>query len=228
MLQLFQSLRYPFQLPNLLYDYASLEPHIDAQTMEIHYSKHHATYVNKLNQALENHPPLHQLSLYHLLSDPLQVPDPIRQAVINHGGGHANHTLFWQIMGSPKPSTPTTDASSSPSPSVNQPQSPLSDAINQTFTNFETFQKQFSDAAASVFGSGWAWLAINQQMKLQILTTSNQDSPLAQNLTPILTLDVWEHAYYLKYQNRRPDYIAAWWNTINWGKVGELYQEITS
>jgi Fe-Mn family superoxide dismutase len=196
------------ELPPLPYDYTALEPHIDARTMEIHYAKHHQAYVNNLNAALEKHPDLFKKDPNTLLREIKSVPEDIRQAVINHGGGHANHTLFWQIMGKGVGGQPTGE---------------LAAAIKETFRSFATFREQFSDAAAKRFGSGWAWLCLDGGGKLSICSTANQDSPLSQGQTPILTLDVWEHAYYLKYQNRRPEFIAAWWNLVNWPKVAELF-----
>jgi Fe-Mn family superoxide dismutase len=196
------------ELPPLPYDYSALEPHIDARTMEIHHTKHHSGYVTNLNKALEGHGDLAAKSVEKLLREISQVPESIRQAVINHGGGHANHTLFWQVMGPGKGGQPT---------------SGLADAIASAFGSFDAFKQQFSQAAATRFGSGWAWLGFDRNGKLHVGSTPNQDSPLMQGHTPILGLDVWEHAYYLKYQNRRPDYIAAWWNTVNWDKVAEFY-----
>lgn len=196
------------ELPPLPYDYSALEPHIDARTMEIHHSKHHNGYVTNLNKALEGHADLAGKSVEKLLREISQVPESIRQAVINHGGGHANHTLFWQIMGPGKGGQPTGG---------------LADGIASAFGGFDAFKEQFSKAAATRFGSGWAWLGFDQNGKLHVGSTANQDSPLMHGHTPILGLDVWEHAYYLKYQNRRPDYIAAWWNTVNWDKVAEFY-----
>jgi len=192
-------------LPNLPYAYDALEPHIDARTMEIHHSKHHAGYVAKLNGALEKHPGLQGKSVEALIADLAGVPEGIRTAVRNNGGGHANHTLFWQVMGPKGGGTPGGN---------------LGDALNAAFGDFDTFKQQFSDAAATRFGSGWAWLVADGG-KLAVMSTANQDSPLMEGKTPILGLDVWEHAYYLKYQNRRPDYIAAWWNVINWDEVAK-------
>jgi Fe-Mn family superoxide dismutase len=191
------------QLPPLPYDFAALEPHIDAQTMQIHHDKHHAAYVNNLNAALEKHPDLQSKSVDDLLRDINKVPEDIRTAVRNNGGGHMNHTMFWQIMG-PK-------AGGSPSGA-------LGDAIKASFGSFDTFKEQFAKAGVGRFGSGWAWL-ITSGGKLSIESTANQDNPIMEGKKAILGLDVWEHAYYLKYQNRRPDYIAAWWNTVNWPAV---------
>ncbi|NIM49702.1 MAG: superoxide dismutase [Gemmatimonadales bacterium] len=195
------------ELPNLPYAYDALEPHIDARTMEIHHTKHHATYVSKLNDALEKHAGLEKQSLEDLLADISGVPADIQTAVRNHGGGHANHTLFWTVM--------SPDGGGEPS-------GKLAGALKSTFGDFATFKQQFSDAAASRFGSGWAWLVLDGG-KLAIESSPNQDSPLMEGRTPILGLDVWEHAYYLKYQNRRPDYIAAWWNVVNWQEVARRF-----
>ncbi len=196
------------QLPPLPYDYNALEPHIDEQTMRIHHDKHHAAYVNKLNAALEQSAAHANQSIEDLLRNIDSVPESIRTAVRNNGGGHANHTLFWEIM------TPG---------GSKEPTGELASAINSTFGSFDAFKEQFSNAAATRFGSGWAWLVVNKDGKLAVYSTANQDSPYMQGDTPILGLDVWEHAYYLKYQNRRPDYIAAFWNVVNWDKVAEKY-----
>jgi Fe-Mn family superoxide dismutase len=188
----------------LPYPYDALEPHIDTRTMQIHHDKHHQGYVNKLNAALEGHPDLQAKSVEELLGDLDALPESIRTAVRNNGGGHANHTLFWPSM--------------SPD-GGGEPEGALAEAINATFGSFSAFKEQFSQAAATRFGSGWAWLCVDGGGSLQVLSTPNQDSPLSQGLTPILGLDVWEHAYYLNYQNRRPDYIAAFWNIVNWDEV---------
>ncbi len=199
----------PHQLPNLPYDFDALEPHIDSKTMEIHHGKHHKAYVDKLNAALEQAGPSFQdMPIEKLLHDLNKIPENVRMAVRNNGGGHANHTLFWQTMG------PNCGG---------EPSGKLADAIKATFSNFEAFKKQFGDAGVNRFGSGWSWLAVGAGNKLEIFSTPNQDSPLMDGKKPLLGLDVWEHAYYLKYQNRRPDYIAAWWNAVNWKKVGELF-----
>lgn len=198
------------ELPPLPYDYNALEPHIDEQTMRIHHDKHHAAYVNNLNAALEGHPDLAALSIEELLRGIDRVPEAIRTAVRNNGGGHANHTLFWEIM---KPG------------GSKEPTGELAAAINQTFGSFEKFKEEFSKAAIGRFGSGWAWLVVDAQGGLKVYSTANQDSPLMQGDTPILGIDVWEHAYYLKYQNKRPDYIAAFWNVINWAEVERRYEE---
>lgn len=191
-------------LPQLSYAYDALEPYIDKQTMEIHHTKHHQTYVDKLNAALEGEAALQQKSVDELIADLDAVPEKIRPAVRNHGGGHSNHSFFWQIIG------PQGEA---------QPSGALAEAINKTFGNFSDFTKKFNDGAAAQFGSGWMWLVRNKSGELELYSTPNQDSPLMKGDTPILGLDVWEHAYYLKYQNKRPDYIAAFWNVINWDEV---------
>jgi Fe-Mn family superoxide dismutase len=196
-------------LPNLPYGYDALEPHIDARTMEIHHSKHHAGYVAKLNAALEKHPDLQGKSVEELIADLDSVPKGIRTAVRNNGGGHANHSLFWTLMG----------PNGGGAPGGN-----LGDAISSAFGGFDSFKQEFSDAAATRFGSGWAWLVVGGG-KLAVTTTPNQDSPLTDGKTPILGLDVWEHAYYLKYQNRRPEYVAAWWNVINWDEVAKRFDQ---
>jgi len=193
-----------FNLPDLPYDVAALEPNIDERTMRIHHDKHHAAYVNNLNAALEKHPELAEWSLDKLLRDIDRVPQDIRGAVRNHGGGHANHSLFWEVM------APNAGG---------QPGGKLAAAIDGKFGDFEDFKSAFSAAAGSHFGSGWGWLTVDADGQLNVLSTPNQDSPLMQGRTPILGLDVWEHAYYLKYQNVRPDYIKNWWNTVNWSAV---------
>jgi Fe-Mn family superoxide dismutase len=195
------------ELPPLPYDYTALEPHIDEQTMRIHHDKHHATYVNNLNGALEKHPDLQKKSIEDLLRGINSVPEDIRTVVRNNGGGHANHTMFWEIMG-PKGS--------------GQPTGAIADAIKAAFGGFDQFKEQFTKAGVGRFGSGWAWL-IDAAGKLVIESSANQDSPLMEGKKPILGLDVWEHAYYLKYQNRRPDYIAAWWNVVNWDAVNKRF-----
>jgi Fe-Mn family superoxide dismutase len=198
------------KLPNLGYAYDALEPHIDAETMEIHHGKHHAGYVKKLNSALESSEQLQSLSLHELLSDIRVVPEDIRQAVRNNGGGHHNHSLFWKVI------SPGGDR---------RPGGDLSEAIDEQFESFDAFRERFSQAALSRFGSGWAWLGINTSGQLEVLSTANQDSPLMHAIEPILGLDVWEHAYYLKYRNRRADYVQAWWNVVNWSAVSELHSE---
>jgi len=192
-----------YELPTLPYAYDALEPYIDAKTMELHYTKHHQTYVTKLNEALAKHPEIADKPLEELLRNLDAVPEDIRTAVRNHGGGHSNHSFFWTIMG-PK--------------AGGEPTGTSAQAIIQTFGDAAKFKEQFAAAAAGVFGSGWAWL-VSDKGKLAIVTTPNQDSPLMKGQKPVLGLDVWEHAYYLKYQNKRPDYIEAWWNVVNWNEV---------
>jgi superoxide dismutase, Fe-Mn family len=192
-------------LPPLPYPFDALEPHIDRQTMEIHHGKHHGTYVNNLNAALEKHPELQSRSVEDLLGGINHVPEDIRTVVRNNGGGHANHSLFWQIM-APK--------------AGGEPTGAIADAIESSFGNFDTFKDQFAKAALSRFGSGWVWV-IEQNGKLVIETAANQDSPLMEGKSPVFGLDVWEHAYYLKYQNRRADYINAWWNVIHWAGINK-------
>ncbi len=195
-------------LAPLPYAYDALEPHIDARTMEIHHGKHHQAYVNNLNAALEGHAELQALSIEDLLRGINNVPQNIRQAVINNGGGHANHTLFWNTMKVNNGSGPNGD---------------LAAAIHAAFGSFDAFKTKFAQGGATRFGSGWSWLVVNGDGKLEAYSTANQDSPLMQGHTPILGLDVWEHAYYLHYQNRRPDYIAAFWNVVNWDAVANLF-----
>ena len=197
-----------FELPALPYPMNALEPHVDARTMEIHHGKHHATYTNNLNAALEAHPALQQRSIEELLGGFDALPSDVQTAVRNNGGGYANHNLFWEVM-SPQ--------------GGGHPVGELGTAIDETFGSFETFQATFADAAAKRFGSGWAWLVVDGDGALQVYSTANQDSPFMSGHTPILGLDVWEHAYYLNYQNRRPDYVKAFWNVVDWGKVDELY-----
>ncbi|MBX3395887.1 MAG: superoxide dismutase [Phycisphaerae bacterium] len=196
-----------FTLPPLPYSFDALEPHIDARTMEIHHGKHHNAYIANANKALEAHPALASKGVEDLLQHIGTAPDSIRQALINNAGGHANHSLFWQIMGK--------GAGGSPGGSIG-------DAISRTFGGFDPFREKFGTAATTRFGSGWAWLAVKDG-KLEVFSTANQDSPIMTGHAPILGLDVWEHAYYLHYQNRRPDYVSAWWNVVNWKHVDELY-----
>jgi Fe-Mn family superoxide dismutase len=198
-----------FELPSLPYAYDALEPTIDAMTMEIHHSKHHNAYVSNLNAALEKHPELNGKSLSDLVSALEDVPGDIRTAVRNNGGGHFNHSLFWSVM--------------SPD-GGGEPQGDLADAISQAFGDFSSFKDVFSKAAATRFGSGWAWLGLKDG-KLAVLSMPNQDVPMMENLTPILGIDVWEHAYYLKYQNRRPEYVSNWWNVVNWEEVARRFAE---
>ncbi|HGC8622519.1 TPA: superoxide dismutase SodA [Streptococcus agalactiae] len=194
-------------LPDLPYAYDALEPHIDAETMTLHHDKHHATYVANANAALEKHPEIGE-DLEALLADVSQIPEDIRQAVINNGGGHLNHALFWELM----------------SPEETQISQELSEDIDATFGSFEDFNAAFTAAATGRFGSGWAWLVVNAEGKLEVLSTANQDTPIMEGKKPILGLDVWEHAYYLNYRNVRPNYIKAFFEIINWNKVNELYQ----
>jgi Fe-Mn family superoxide dismutase len=196
-----------YTVPPLPYDYAALEPHIDDQTMHIHHDKHHAAYVNNLNAALKDNPELSAKSVESLISDLNAVPEALRTAVRNNGGGHANHTLFWEIM---KPG------------GMNMPMGALAAAIDATFGDLETLKKQINEAGTKRFGSGWAWLVLDGG-KLAVISTANQDSPLMDGKKPLLGVDVWEHAYYLKYQNRRPDYLTAWWNVVNWDEVAARY-----
>lgn len=192
----------------LPYAYDALEPHIDAKTMEIHYSKHHATYIANLNKALEGHSDLAALPIEKLLQSLNNVPESIRAAVRNNGGGHLNHTLFWQWMSPSGGGAPTGD---------------VLKAIEKAYGNVDHFKQQFVDAGLKRFGSGWAWLVAEKDGTVSITSSPNQDTPVSDGKKPILGVDVWEHAYYLKYQNKRPDYLAAWWNVVNWAKVGELY-----
>ena len=200
-------------LPDLPYDFGALEPYIDEQTMRIHHGKHHAGYVGKLNGALEGHPDLAPKSVGDLLKHIDQVPEAIRQAVINNGGGHANHSLFWTVM------APAGNGGGG------EPTGALASAIADGFGDFATLKQTFGDAAATRFGSGWAWLGLDENGKLHVCSTANQDSPLMCAHVPILGLDVWEHAYYLKYQNRRPEYIESWWNVVNWSAVAQRYAD---
>ncbi len=195
------------ELPALPYAHDALEPYIDTRTMEIHHGKHHQAYINNLNNALEGHPDLAAKSVEDLIADLSAVPEAIRTAVRNNGGGHANHTLFWTVMGPNKGGEPT---------------GALADAIASKFGSFDAFKEAFGKAAATRFGSGWAWLAVGAD-GVEVLSTANQDSPLMEGKTPILGLDVWEHAYYLNYQNRRPDYVAAWWNVVDWDAVAARF-----
>ena len=203
-----------YELPKLPYDYNALEPHIDARTMEIHHSKHHQAYVTNLNNAIKGKADLEKKSVEDLIRDLSSVPEDIRAAVRNNGGGHANHSFFWKIMG------PNAGG---------EPKGKLADDIKSTFGGFDQFKEKFADAGVKRFGSGWAWLIKDSGGKLAIVSTANQDSPLmgkgvaGAEGTPILGCDVWEHAYYLNYQNRRPDYIKAWWNVVNWDAVAKNY-----
>jgi Fe-Mn family superoxide dismutase len=196
------------ELPPLPYDFAALEPHIDAQTMQIHHGKHHQAYVNNLNAALEKHTDLQKMSAEELLRNLGSVPEDIRPAVRNNGGGHVNHTMFWKMM-APNAGGP--------------PSGGVAEAIKASFGGFDAFKEQFAKAGVSRFGSGWAWL-IDNNGKLSIESTANQDNPISDGKKPILGIDVWEHAYYLKYQNRRPDYIKEWWNVVNWDEVAKRFK----
>jgi Fe-Mn family superoxide dismutase len=195
------------ELPKLPYAYDALEPHIDARTMEIHHGKHHQAYVNNLNAALEKHPELQQKSLDDLLRGIDQVPEDIRAAVRNNGGGHHNHSLFWTIMGPGGGGAPS---------------GKLAEAV-QAFGGLDALKEKVNDAGAKRFGSGWAWVTAKGG-KVEVSSTANQDSPVMEGKTPILGIDVWEHAYYLKYQNRRPDYLKEWWNVVNWGEVARRFE----
>lgn len=197
-----------YTLPDLPYDYDALEPHIDERTMKIHHTKHHQGYTNKVNAALEGHD-FADLDIEEVLRRIDEVPSDVKQAVINSGGGYANHNLFWTIL--------------SPNGGGN-PDGDLAEAINDTFGSFDKFKEEFSAAAGGRFGSGWAWLSVDGSGNLVVHSTANQDSPLMEGYTPIMGIDVWEHAYYLHYQNRRPDYVAAFWNVINWDQVAENYK----
>jgi len=196
----------PFTLPALPYAYDALEPHIDARTMEIHHTKHHQAYVNNLNAALEKAPQLEGKSLDDLMRGINSVPETVRTAVRNNGGGHWNHSMFWELMGPSK---------------GGEPRGKIGDSIKSSFGDFAKFKEQFAAAAAGRFGSGWAWLIDEGNGRLSITSTPNQDNPLMEGKKAILGLDVWEHAYYLKYQNKRPDYVAAWWNVVNWDSVAK-------
>jgi Superoxide dismutase len=201
-----------FELPALPYAFDALEPYIDAKTMEIHHDKHHGTYVANLNKALESAPDLQKLTVEELLANNLaKVPENIRTAVRNNGGGHVNHTMFWEIMGPNAGGSPT---------------GTLAEAINSTFNSFDNFKEKFAAAALGRFGSGWAWLVAKPGSGLEIISTANQDSPLMDGLFPVLGLDVWEHAYYLKYQNRRAEYVNAWWNVVNWQSVEKRFASV--
>lgn len=197
-----------FELPQLPYPSNALEPHIDQQTMEIHHGKHHNAYVTNLNKALEGQPDLQNKSLEELLTSINSLPSSIQNAVRNNGGGHSNHSMFWQLMSPNGGGAPSGD---------------LATVINSAFGSFDTFKEQFAAAGVGRFGSGWAWLVVAPDGSLSITSTPNQDTPVMESKTAILGLDVWEHAYYLKYQNRRPDYIAAWWNVVNWAEVARRY-----
>jgi Fe-Mn family superoxide dismutase len=197
-----------FALPPLPYDFSALEPHIDAQTMEIHHDRHHQAYINNLNAAIEKHPELGSKSIEELLSDLAAIPEDIRTVVRNNGGGHYNHSMFWEIMGPGAGGEPT---------------GAVGAAISSAFGDYATFKETLTKAAVGQFGSGWGWLVKDASGKLSIFGRPNQDTPLSEGLTPVLGVDVWEHAYYLKYQNKRPDYVTAWFNTINWEAVNKRF-----
>ncbi len=199
----------PFQLDALPYAYNALEPHIDAATMQFHHDKHYATYIKNLNEAVNKHPQLQTKSAEELLSNLNSVPEDIRTTVRNNGGGYVNHKMFWEIMAPNAGGAPT---------------GPIADAINKTFGSYDTFKQQFNQAGVKRFGSGWAWLVRNKGGKLEIISTANQDSPVMEGMYPIMGNDVWEHAYYLKYQYRRADYLTAWWNVINWNEVNKRFK----
>jgi superoxide dismutase, Fe-Mn family len=198
-----------FELPPLLFDYSALEPYIDTQTMHLHHDKHHAAYVNNLNKAVQN-TAFASMSVDELVRQINRIPDNMRTTVQNNAGGHANHSMFWQIM---KPN------------GGGQPTGELAIAIEQAFGSFDQFKAAFNDAGTKRFGSGWVWLVLDQGGKLSVTTTANQDSPLMNGLYPVMGNDVWEHAYYLEYQNRRPDYLAAWWNVVNWDEIARRYDQ---
>lgn len=202
---------YMYTLPSLPYAYDALEPYIDARTMEIHHNKHHQAYVDNLNKALEGYPELQQKPLEQLLKNLASIPEKVRNAIGNNGGGHYNHSFFWGMM---------------KKNGGGQPHGQLAQEIIKIFGSFEKFQEQFNAAAKAQFGSGWAWLVLDKNGRLLIKELSNQDTPLAYEFKPIMCLDVWEHAYYLKYQNRRPDYISAWWNVVNWDGIEQIYQAL--
>lgn len=201
-----------YEVPPLPYDYAALEPFIDAETMKLHHDKHHQAYVTNANGALEKHPELASKSVDDLLRDLNAIPEDVRTLLRNNAGGHSNHSMFWAIMGSPKEGN------------GGQPTGAIADQIKADFGDFEAFKKTFNETTAKQFGSGWGWL-VWKGGKLAVITTPNQDSPLSQGLYPILGNDVWEHAYYLKYQNRRPEYLAAWWNVVNWAEVNKRFEQ---
>ncbi len=199
------------ELPPLPYDYAALEPFISAEIMQLHHDKHHATYVTNLNAALEKHPELGGKSAEDLIRELSSVPEDIRAAVRNNGGGHVNHTMFWQIM---KPQ------------GGGDPTGAIADAIREAFGDFNSFKEKFNDGGVKQFGSGWVWLVASKGGKVEIVSTPNQDSPLTSGQQPIMGNDVWEHAYYLQYQNRRPEYLKAWWNTVNWDEINRRFAAI--
>jgi superoxide dismutase, Fe-Mn family len=201
-----------YELPPLPYPANALEPHIDAKTMEIHHDKHHQAYITNANKALEGHPDLAAKPVDELLADLSKVPESIRTVIRNNAGGHSNHTFFWKIIG------PNAGGS---------PKGKLAEAINSSFGSFDQFKAELEKAGIARFGSGWAWLVVNKEGKLQITSTANQDSPISEGLKPVIGVDVWEHAYYLLYQNRRPDYLKAWWNVVNWDQAEKNFQAAT-
>jgi Fe-Mn family superoxide dismutase len=198
-----------YELPPLSYPFNALEPHIDAKTMEIHHDKHHQAYITNANKALEGHPDLAAKPVDELLADLNKVPESIRTVLRNNAGGHSNHTFFWKVIAPNAGGTP---------------KGKLADAINSTFGSFDAFKGELEKAAVARFGSGWAWLVVNKEGKLQITSTANQDSPISDGLKPVVGVDVWEHAYYLLYQNRRPDYLKAWWNVVNWAQAEKNFE----
>jgi Fe-Mn family superoxide dismutase len=198
-----------YELPSLSYPFDALEPHVDAKTMEIHHDKHHQAYINNANKALEGQPDLAAKPVDELLADLNKIPEAIRTVLRNNAGGHSNHTFFWKIIGPKGGGTP---------------KGKLAEAINSTFGGFDKFKEELEKAAIGRFGSGWAWLVVNKEGKLQITSTANQDTPISEGLKPVVGVDVWEHAYYLKYQNRRPDYLKAWWNVVNWDQAEKNYE----
>ncbi len=210
---LFTTLRYPYTLPPLPYAYEALEPHFDKATMTIHHQKHHQAYIDNLNKALEKHKEFQAHTLEELIIDLHSLPAGLKTVVQNHGGGHYNHSLFWKVL--------STEFDQSPTPAIAQ-------KIDAAFGSFESFKEAFNKAARTVFGSGWAWLCLDTNDKFVIVASANQDCPLTQGLRPLLGLDVWEHAYYLKFQNRRVDYIDAWWHLINWNYVEEIYKKASA
>ncbi len=200
-----------FKLPQLNYSYDALEPHIDKQTMEIHHTKHHQAYIDKLNQALEKYPEFQDMDIEEILKSLDKLPEDIKVAVRNNGGGHYNHELFWKIM------SPDSDK---------KPVGELADKINEAFGDFESFKTKFKEAGIGRFGSGWSWLVLDKDKGIDIISTANQDNPISEGKDVIFGLDVWEHAYYLKYMNKRPDYIDAWWNVVNWKEIEKRYQSL--
>lgn len=196
-----------FELPNLPYDYNALEPHIDEDTMHIHHDKHHNAYMTKLNAALEKYPELFDKTIEEILSDTNSIPDDIKTAVINNGGGYYHHSIFWEMM----------------SPNNDEPKENVAKAIGEAFGSFDEFKEKFTSEASTHFASGWTWLVKDADGKLSIISTPNQDSPISKGLTPIIGIDTWEHAYYLKYQNRRPEYVEAWWNVVNWDYAERIF-----